>query len=126
MTLSILNKYFPCQTEVYKNRLMNLFEQLERCDNLFYALILQEAGKYKLAYTSPSAAWLTEYSMENFSYEDGFSFIYSITPRSFRKEILDQETYIFIKAREAELDLSKPFFGYINGGLERMDGRILT
>jgi DNA-binding CsgD family transcriptional regulator len=126
MTAETISQYFPTTTGDQARQMLSLFQKLEDVPKLFYALILEDASKYKFAFTSPLASDLTGHDLSNFSYEDGFSFFYSITPPEYRMLVQEQEKYYFKKARQPGLDVSKPFILEITAALTHRNSHILA
>ena len=126
MTSHILLQYFPGATSDQEQRLHLLFERLEVVPYMFYGVIVEEKGKYKFAYASPSIETLTGHSLENFSYHGGSPFFFSITPPEYRMLVLEQETYYLKKARHADFDPTRSFVMEINGALQHQNDNVMT
>jgi DNA-binding NarL/FixJ family response regulator len=126
MTSDILLQYFPGATSDQEQQLNLLFERLEVLPYTFYVAIVDEKGKYKFGYASPSIETLTGHALENFSYDGGSPFLYSITPPEYRMLVLEQESYYLKKARHADFNPSKPFIMEINAALQLQNSNIMT
>ncbi len=126
MTSHILLQYFPGATGDQVQRLSLLFERLEVVPHMFYAIIVEEKGKYQFGYASPSVETLTGHALENFSYHGGSPFFYSITPPEYRMLVLEQETYYLNKARHTDFDPTRPFVMEINGALQHQNHKVMT
>lgn len=124
MTSDILSRYFPGITNEQEQNLLELFRSLEKIVGVFYAIIVEEKGSYKFGYISESAQMLTGHPLSKFSYHDGFSFFYSITPPQYRMLILEQEAYHWKRARHQRFDTLKPFVVEIEGAIEHIDQTI--
>src|SRR5688572_10939281 len=126
MTSHILLQYFPGVTRDQEQRLHLLFERLEVVPSMFYAVIVEEKGKYKFGYASPSVENLTGHTLENFSYHGGAQFFYSITPPEYRMLVLEQETYYLKKARHPDFNPVKSFVMEINGALQHQNNNVMA
>jgi DNA-binding CsgD family transcriptional regulator len=126
MTSPILLQYFPGATSDQEQQLHLLFERLEVVPYTFYVVMVEEKGKYKIGYISPSVEPLTGHALENFSYDGGAQFLYSITPPEYRLQVLEQESYYLKKARHADFNPSKPFIMEINAALQLQNSSIVT
>jgi len=125
MTSDILLRHFREISIEQQRKLIELFEQLEKITNLFYAVVTEDKGNYKFAYMSQSAETLTGYSLSNFTSDEGFSFFYSITPPEYRVLILKQEAHHWKRARHSDLDVSKPFILEMEGAIEHMNQTVM-
>ena len=126
MTSHILLQYFPGATSEQEQRLHLLLERLEVVPCSFYGVIVEEKGKYKFGYASPSIETLTGHALENFSYHGGSQFFYSITPPEYRMLVLEQETYYLKKARHVDFNPTKSFIMEINGALQHQNNKVMT
>jgi DNA-binding CsgD family transcriptional regulator len=125
MNFSVLARYFTNANEQDSDQLIALFDQLEAIEKSFYAIIVEEKGKYKFGYSPRSIETQTGYPIKEFSYHGGSPFFYSITPPDYRQLVLDQEMYFFKKARQKAFDVFKPFIVEIDGALQHQSGRIM-
>ena len=125
MTPDILLSYFAGLPAQHQKNLVRQLEHLESFSRIFYALIIEEDGKYKFGYASSSIVTLTGYSMANFSYHGGSPFFYSVTPPAYRKSVLDQELFYLKKARQPDFDSSVPFIIDIHGAIQHFSNKIM-
>jgi DNA-binding CsgD family transcriptional regulator len=121
----VLLSYFAGLPAKHQEDLVRQLERLESFSRVFYAVIVEEDGKYKFAYASLSIETLTGYSIANFSYHGGSPFFYSVTPPACRKSVLDQELSYLKKARQADFDHSVPFIIDIHGAIQHCSNRIM-
>lgn len=121
MTAQTLLHYFSGATGEQERQLLKQFDRLEAIKNLFYAIIIQEEGKYKLGYVSPSIETLTGHPIEKFSCHAGFKYFYIITPPEHRKRMHEQEWGYLNNARQIDFDPLKPFILELKGAFERAD-----
>ena len=125
MNSGVLARYFSGANEQVSDYLFTSFNQLESIDKSFYAIIVEENGKYKFGYSPKSIETHTGYPIKEFSYHGGSPFFYSITPPEYRQLVLDQEIYFLKKARQKTFDPLKPFIIEIDGALQHQGGRIM-
>ena len=125
MNSGVLARYFSPASELVSDHLFTLFDQLEAIEKSFYALIVEENGKYKFGYAPKSIETHTGYPIKEFSYHGGSPFFYSITPPEYRQLVLDQEIYFLKKARQKTFDPLKPFIIEIDGAIQHQEGRIM-
>ncbi|HET9276805.1 MAG TPA: helix-turn-helix transcriptional regulator [Flavitalea sp.] len=111
-------QYFPGATNDQQQALHLLFAKLDAVPYVFYAIVVQEKGKYKFCYASPSIENLTGHPHAKFSYHEGVSFFFSIIPAEHRMSLLEQEIYHLKKVRQPGFDYSKPFLVEINSALK--------
>jgi DNA-binding CsgD family transcriptional regulator len=125
VTPDILLQHFHTAANAQEQKLLTCFYELEAVENLFYAIIVEENGKYKFAYASRSIERLTGYPLSKFSYHEGSPFFYSITPPQYRDLVLEQEVYYLKKARQPDFNPAHPFIIEIDGALQRSDHHVL-
>jgi DNA-binding CsgD family transcriptional regulator len=123
---AVVSRYFPGLPTDQFNEIQRQFAVLDSAKDAFYALIHAESGKQKMPFINPGAVIHTGHALEKFSYDDGFAFIYSITPTAYRSLVLEQELYHLKKARHPGYDPSKPFLVEMDGALTHADGTIMT
>jgi len=125
MTSDILLRHFRGINIEQQGKLLELFGQLEKITNLFYAVVTEDKGNYKFAHMSQSAETLTGYSLSNFTSDEGFSFFYSITPPEYRVLVLELEAHYWNKARHPDLDTSNHFILEMEAAIEHMNRTIM-
>jgi len=125
MTLDTHLRCFPGLDVEHQDQVLQQFRLLDNISEGFYAIIVEEQGKYKFDYASPSIEILTGYPMADFSYHGGSPFFYSITPPPHRKLVLEQEIAWLKKARKTTPATKKPFIIEIHGGLQHASNKIM-
>lgn len=122
MDTKVLSQIIPAADAKDLEELRILIDQLESLDNLFVGFMLGHDNSTRFTYMSPSLEAVTGYPVSNFISEEGFKFLYTVTPNEYRAHIVERAAFYESQARQPGFSVVEPQLMEIHGGLYHRDG----